>query len=134
MRLGSRVKIDSEALSAKADALMDCAKSQPEVWARINEETELVLEVDIEKNSCGYYFVDHAQRIIFWAHAYTCDPSGEILFNVKAAKKHSHISGWFNVIQIAVEHSALEYSLEAQYWLVLSNGSVCSVNIFDQFC
>ncbi|KAG0706666.1 hypothetical protein DFH29DRAFT_995792 [Suillus ampliporus] len=101
MRLG---KSDSKTLLAIADAL----NAHSEVQARINDETELVLELDTGPsnriNSCGYYFVDHAKRMIFWAHAYTCEPGGEILFNIKAAKKH-------------------KYSLEAQYWLVLSKGS-----------
>ncbi|KAG1742616.1 uncharacterized protein EDB91DRAFT_285991 [Suillus paluster] len=103
MRLG---KIDSKMLLAMADALKAHAKSQPEVWARIDDETELVLELELETgsrnriNSCGYYFVHHAKRMIFWAHKYTCEPGGEVLFNVKGAKKHSHI----------------KYSLEAQYW------------------
>ncbi|KAG1747701.1 hypothetical protein EDB19DRAFT_1630824 [Suillus lakei] len=97
-------KVDSEKLLAMAKALKIYAKSQPDVRARIGDETELVLELGIEKGntikSCGYYFVDHAERVIFWAHPYTCEPGGEILSNVKAAKKHSHI----------------KYSLESQYW------------------
>ncbi|KAG1837992.1 hypothetical protein F4604DRAFT_1998515 [Suillus subluteus] len=103
-------KVDSEKLLAMAKALNAYAKSQPDVRARIGDETELVLELGIEKGnttsikSCGYYFVDHVERVIFWAHPYTCEPGGEILFNVKAAKKLSHI----------------KYSLESQYWLVLS--------------
>ncbi|KAG1871582.1 hypothetical protein F4604DRAFT_1768819 [Suillus subluteus] len=99
-------KVDSEKLLAMAKALNAYAKSQPDVRARIGDETELVLELGIEKGnttsikSCGYYFVDHVERVIFWAHPYTCEPGGEILFNVKAAKKLSHI----------------KYSLESQYW------------------
>lgn len=53
--------------------------------------------------SYGYYFVDHATRMIFWAHACTCELSDEILFNVKAAKKHSYMSMWFNVARIFLE-------------------------------
>ncbi|KAG2107012.1 uncharacterized protein F5147DRAFT_219074 [Suillus discolor] len=103
MRLG---KMDSKKLLGMAKALKDYAKSQPDVQARIDERTELVLELNTEKgntniiNSCGYYFVDHGKRVIFWAHSYTCEPHGEILFNVKAAKRLSHI----------------KYSLESQYW------------------
>lgn len=99
-------KVDSEKLLAMAKALNAYAKSQPDVQARINDGTELVLELSIDKGntniikSCGYYFVDHVERVIFWAHPYTCEPGGEILFNVKAAKKFSHI----------------KYSLESQYW------------------
>lgn len=99
-------KVDSEKLLAMAKALNAYAKSQPDVQARIGDGTELVLELGIEKGntsiikSCGYYFVDHVERVIFWAHPYTCEPGGEILFNIKAAKKPSHI----------------KYSLESQYW------------------
>lgn len=99
-------KVDSKKFLAIAKALNDYAKSQPDVQARISNETELVLELGCEKDSahsiksCGYYFVDHVERMIFWAHPYICEPDGEILFNVKAAKKRSHI----------------KYSLESQYW------------------
>jgi hypothetical protein len=133
-------KVDSEKLLAMAKALNAYAKSQPDVQARINDGTELVLELSIDKGntniikSCGYYFVDHVERVIFWAHPYTCEPGGEILFNVKAAKKFSHISWWFITIQITLKHPLPEYSLESQYWLVLSKGSVRSVNILNQFC
>ncbi|KAG1902664.1 uncharacterized protein F5891DRAFT_146612 [Suillus fuscotomentosus] len=103
MRLG---KMDSKRLLGMAKALKDYAKSQSDVQARIGDGTELVLELNTEKGrtniikSCGYYFVDHVKRVIFWAHSYTCEPHGEILFNVKAAKRLSHI----------------KYSLESQYW------------------
>lgn len=99
-------KVDSEKLLAMARALNAYAKSQPDIQARIGDETELVLELGIEKGnpniikSCGYYFVDHVERVIFWAHPYICEPGGEILCNVKAARKYSHI----------------KYSLESQYW------------------
>ncbi|KAG2037534.1 hypothetical protein BDR03DRAFT_896685, partial [Suillus americanus] len=99
-------KADSEKLLLMAKALNAYAKSQPDVRARIGDGAELVLELVTEKGnttiikSCGYYFVDHVERVIFWAHPYTCEPGGEILFNVKAAKKLSHI----------------KYSLESQYW------------------
>ncbi|KAG1763251.1 hypothetical protein EDD22DRAFT_822527 [Suillus occidentalis] len=99
-------KVDSEKLLAMAKALNAYAKSQPDVQARIGDETELVLELGIEKGnpniikSCGYYFVNHVERVIFWAHPYICEPGGEILFNVMAARKYSHI----------------KYSLESQYW------------------
>ncbi|KAG2141075.1 hypothetical protein DEU56DRAFT_797140 [Suillus clintonianus] len=97
-------RVDSENLLVMARALQDYAKNQPDVQARIGDDTELVLELDIAKpniiESCGYYFVNHAERMIFWAHPYTCEPGGEIVFNVKAARKHSHI----------------KYSLESQYW------------------
>ncbi|KAG2144711.1 uncharacterized protein EDB93DRAFT_1152863 [Suillus bovinus] len=99
-------KVDSAKLLAMARFLNACANSQPDVRARISDETELVLELGLEKGntsiikSCGYYFVDHVARVIFWAHPYTCQPDGEILCNVKAAKKLSHI----------------KYSLESQYW------------------
>lgn len=99
-------KVDSEKLLAMAKALNAYAKSHPDVQARISDETELVLELGIEKGnpniikSCGYYFVNHVERVIFWAHPYICEPGGEILFNVMAARKYSHI----------------KYSLESQYW------------------
>lgn len=131
MRLG---KMDSKKLLGMAKALKDYAKSQPDIQARIGDGTELVLELNTEKGrtniikSCGYYFVDHVKRVIFWAHSYTCEPHGEILFNVKAAKRLSHISGWFTTIWMTLKHLLLEYSLESQYWPVLSKGSVRSVN------
>jgi hypothetical protein len=87
--------MDSKRLLGMAKALKDYAKSQSDVQARIGDGTELVLELNTEKgrtniiNSCGYYFVDHVKRVIFWAHSYTCEPHGDILFNVKAAKKLS---------------------------------------------
>jgi hypothetical protein len=132
-------KVDSEKLLAMAKALNAYAKSQPDVQARIGDETELVLELGIEKGnpniikSCGYYFVNHVERVIFWAHPYICEPGGEILFNVMAARKYSHISGWFTTTRITLTHSLSEYSLESQYWPVLSKGLVRSVNILDQF-
>jgi hypothetical protein len=137
MRAG---KVDSEKLLAMAKALNAYAKSQPDVQARIGDGTELVLELGIEKGniniikSCGYYFVDHVERVIFWAHPYICEPGGEILFNVKAARKYSHISGWFTTARIAFKYPLLEYSIESQYWLVVSKELVRSVNILDQFC
>lgn len=93
-----REKSNSQALLDSANDLMAYAKSLPEVSTRINEETELVLEVDARQDSTtySYYFVDHATRMIFWAHPYTCEPDGEVLLNVKAAKKYSHISRWSN--------------------------------------
>ncbi|KAG1900351.1 uncharacterized protein F5891DRAFT_312643 [Suillus fuscotomentosus] len=77
MRLG---KMESKRLLGMAKALKDYAKSQSDVQARIGDGTELVLELYNEKGrtsiieSCGYYFVDHVKRVIFWAHSYTCEP------------------------------------------------------------
>ncbi|KAG2107851.1 hypothetical protein BD769DRAFT_1500456 [Suillus cothurnatus] len=98
-------KVDSEKLLAMAKALNAYAKSQPDVQARINDGTELVLELSIDKGNTNII-----------------KSCGEILFNVKAAKKFSHI----------------KYSLESQYWLVLSKGSLYPHNrylprqIFDE--
>jgi len=91
-----RGKIDSQTLLTKVDALKARAIDIAGVSARMNEETETVLEVDVGSGntieSCGYYFVDHTTRMIFWAHMYDCQPDGEVLLNVKAAKRPSHIS------------------------------------------
>ncbi|KAG1795383.1 uncharacterized protein HD556DRAFT_1472865 [Suillus plorans] len=97
MRLG----VDSKKLLGMAKTLKAYAKSQPDVQARISDETELVLELKIVGgtniiNSCGHHFVDHVERVIFWAHPYTCEPYGEILSNVKAAKKLSHMGIHWN--------------------------------------
>lgn len=62
----------------------------------MDQTVELVLElhrsVENDEMECGYYFVDHRTRCLFWLHEYDIS---EILEEVKGASSPSHISTGF---------------------------------------
>ncbi|KIK97728.1 hypothetical protein PAXRUDRAFT_31630 [Paxillus rubicundulus Ve08.2h10] len=82
-----------------ADQLFDWIKTGE---LQFSEKSELVLELMDDKRAniwrCGYYFVDHAYRCLFWVHPFQAEP---IFGNVKGIKSPSHI----------------KYAMEAQYWM-----------------
>ncbi|KAF9225080.1 hypothetical protein BS17DRAFT_778081 [Gyrodon lividus] len=82
-----------------ADQLFDWVKT---TGLQFSENSELVLELMDDKRAniwrCGYYFVDHAYRCLFWVHPFQAEP---IFGNVKGVKSPSHI----------------KYAMEAQYWM-----------------
>ncbi|KIJ11345.1 hypothetical protein PAXINDRAFT_101701 [Paxillus involutus ATCC 200175] len=82
-----------------ADQLFDWIKTG---GLQFSESSELVLELMDDKRAniwrCGYYFVDHAYRCLFWVHPFQAEP---IFGNVKGIKSPSHI----------------KYAMEAQYWM-----------------
>ncbi|KAF9235391.1 hypothetical protein BU15DRAFT_64910 [Melanogaster broomeanus] len=80
-----------------ADQLFEWIKTTGLVFS---DESELVLELMDDKRvniwRCGYYFVDHAHKCLFWVHPFQAEP---IFGNVKGVKSPSHI----------------RYAMEAQY-------------------
>ncbi|KAG2134375.1 hypothetical protein BD769DRAFT_1572285 [Suillus cothurnatus] len=64
----------------------------------LDPSVELVLEL-MEKDSeeCGYYFVDHEKRIIFWFQDHKSDL---LMCNICGVERESHV----------------RYALESQYW------------------
>ncbi|KAH7923791.1 hypothetical protein BV22DRAFT_1130364 [Leucogyrophana mollusca] len=85
--------------------IIQCADKLREMMAEQNiewtDDTELVLELDKRKNECGYYFVEKANRCLFWVEPF---PAESMLENVKGLKHTYH----------------LRYALELQYWQVIS--------------
>ncbi|KAH7924789.1 hypothetical protein BV22DRAFT_1119960 [Leucogyrophana mollusca] len=88
-----------DVINACAEQIYDHAKTQ---GIELTRESELVLEILGERNAkqwqCGYYFVEHETRSLFWAHPYEAEP---IFGGVKGVKSASHI----------------KYAVEAQYWM-----------------
>ncbi|KAH7914526.1 hypothetical protein BJ138DRAFT_1079243 [Hygrophoropsis aurantiaca] len=88
-----------EVITTCANRIFDEAKQQN---IDLNDKSELVLELmDVKRSKqwkCGYYFVEHTSRSIFWAHPYEAEP---IFGGVKGVKSQSHI----------------KYAIEAQYWM-----------------
>ncbi|KAG2104981.1 hypothetical protein BD769DRAFT_1695715 [Suillus cothurnatus] len=81
------------AIEAFADKLYNDARTDPNI--DITSKTELVVE-DIDKNTCGYYFVEQDTRCIFWLERF----DAESLFdNIRRVRNMGHI----------------KYAIEAQY-------------------
>ncbi|KAG1833999.1 hypothetical protein DFJ58DRAFT_735976 [Suillus subalutaceus] len=66
----------------------------------LHPSIELVLELMEKGNEeCGYYFVDHEKRVIFWFQDHKSDL---LMCNIRGVERKSHI----------------RYALESQYWFV----------------
>ncbi|KAG1885203.1 hypothetical protein F4604DRAFT_1616659 [Suillus subluteus] len=64
----------------------------------LDPSIELVLELMEKGNEeCGYYFVDHEKRVIFWFQDHKSDL---LMCNIRGVERKSHI----------------RYALESQYW------------------
>ncbi|KAJ6626515.1 hypothetical protein B0H10DRAFT_2185741 [Mycena sp. CBHHK59/15] len=62
-----------------------------------------LMEETPENNECGYYFVDHSARIIFWLD----------VFNMSKLRRWKSVPG----IQTPSHLTHLELALETEYWL-----------------
>lgn len=82
------------AIDAFADQIYNDAKANPKVV--ITNKTELVIE-DINKYTCGYYFVEQDTRCIFWLDRFDAEP---IFQNIRRVQNMGHI----------------KYVIEAEYW------------------
>jgi len=84
----------------------------------VNQLTCLALELS-NSHECNYYFVQHDERLLFWAHDFK-EPK-LIYENVEGVKSDSHISWCLsallnqNTTDICTN---TEIALEAQYWFV----------------
>ncbi|OCH88062.1 hypothetical protein OBBRIDRAFT_795599 [Obba rivulosa] len=85
-KIEHRIQVISELLAAK-NLILPC-------------NTELYLDFDEMADSCGYYFVDHGNREIFW---------------LEPVSAHALLS------TTAASSSHLRYMLEEQYWTHVEN-------------
>ncbi|KIJ64162.1 hypothetical protein HYDPIDRAFT_112090 [Hydnomerulius pinastri MD-312] len=99
-------------INAKAASLLDLASRyqiHPDQAPSTSKSDEtpitLVLELSTARDkagSCQYYFVDHAERLIFWVHD---RPDGWVSKTLCGELRH------------ASEGSHIRHAVEAQYWL-----------------
>jgi len=71
-----------------------------------------------DSEECGYYFVDHEKRVIFWFQDHKSDL---LMCNIRGVERKSHVSEFFRQvlsIQAFVTVSLPGYALESQYWSV----------------
>lgn len=74
------------AIEAISDQLYHSARANPNI--ELTSKTELVIE-DIDKNTCGYYFVEPDTRCIFWLDRFNAT---RILRHVRRVQNMGHIS------------------------------------------
>lgn len=89
-------------------------------------QVDLVLELkdsDVASSgiACGYYFVNHNSRCLFWLHE---SDVKDVLLDCKGIKSLSHIRGWIVVVSTFGSNDSYWFSLpglaiQAQYWCVL---------------
>ncbi|KAG2338460.1 hypothetical protein BDR05DRAFT_969157 [Suillus weaverae] len=64
----------------------------------LHPSVELVLELTVkDSEECGYYFVDHERRVIFWFQDHKSDL---LMCNIRGVERKSHV----------------KHALESQYW------------------
>ena len=81
---------------------------------------ELVLELmqaDGDGLKCGYYFVDHENRCLFWVEPFNVS---NLLWTVQGVTCASHVSAssWASYILLIHLLQISEHEIESQYWYV----------------
>ncbi|KAF8134671.1 hypothetical protein K438DRAFT_1883364 [Mycena galopus ATCC 62051] len=95
--------LHDNALLAQITSALSQLFEKPGVQKMLNDKLDIVLDLTEEtpeNKECGYYFVDHSERIIFWADD----------FDMNMLKIWDFVPG----VQTA---SHVQMGLEMQYWL-----------------
>jgi hypothetical protein len=83
--------------------------------------TELVLELSTEENGeicCGYYFVHHETRSLFWLEEFVID---NLLSEIQGLSSAAHLSTRIALYyHTASAHCPIEHEIESQYWYVFN--------------
>ena len=83
----------------------------------IQPDAELVLEITPDEDgeiACGYYFVHHQNRCLFWLEEFEADP---LIYEIQGLSSAAHLSTEFTVcFHVVFANRFLEHEIESQYW------------------
>jgi hypothetical protein len=70
-----------------------------------------------ENDECGYYFVDHSERVIFWLDVFNMSTL-QIWYFVPGIETSSHVSECPAPLNMVETLTVVEMALEIEYWSV----------------
>lgn len=70
-----------------------------------------------ENDECGYYFVDHSKRVIFWLDVFNISTL-QVWDWVPGIETSSHVSEYSALPNMEEALTVVEMALEIEYWSV----------------
>jgi hypothetical protein len=106
-------------------------ESANQIWAELDKmardegvtlssDIELVLEIIPQEDDpiCGYYFVEHSSRCLFWLEDYDAEQICAPEIRVVVSLSHLRKSGLYGKVQNLFYDFLVGYEIESQYWWV----------------